>query len=178
MIGKGLSLMPAAASPPGQPSVPAELAELLSQNTLCTLKHSQRACNPPLANSPSRVWRCACAQVCVMQPTVGIKNALQEGRPIPRSPAVLYRGLGVRPSPQTPAHHACRERMELAVPQAPTEVPPPGCSHLPRRWWWRLRLTPGADQQQPSAAPPPGTAQERSTWLRSSACNLTRAAAS
>ena len=30
-----------------------------------------------------------------MQPTVGIKNALQEGRAIPRSPAALYRGLTV-----------------------------------------------------------------------------------
>lgn len=31
-----------------------------------------------------------------MQPTVGVKNALQEGRPVPRSPLVLYRGLVVR----------------------------------------------------------------------------------
>jgi hypothetical protein len=34
-------------------------------------------------------------EVCLLQPTVGIKNALQEGRPIPRSVAHLYRGLGV-----------------------------------------------------------------------------------
>jgi solute carrier family 25 citrate transporter 1 len=32
-------------------------------------------------------------QVVIMQPLVGIKNALQEGRPIPRNPAHLYRGL-------------------------------------------------------------------------------------
>ncbi|GFR52575.1 hypothetical protein Agub_g15168 [Astrephomene gubernaculifera] len=32
-------------------------------------------------------------EVCIMQPLVGIKNALQEGRPIPRHPAHLYRGL-------------------------------------------------------------------------------------
>ncbi|KAG2493696.1 hypothetical protein HYH03_008210 [Edaphochlamys debaryana] len=32
-------------------------------------------------------------EVCIMQPLVGIKNALQEGRPIPRNPAHLYRGL-------------------------------------------------------------------------------------
>jgi hypothetical protein len=34
-------------------------------------------------------------EVCVMQPTVGVKNALQEGRSVPRNPAVLYRGLTV-----------------------------------------------------------------------------------
>lgn len=32
-------------------------------------------------------------EVCVMQPTVAVKNAIQEGRPIPRAPAGLYRGL-------------------------------------------------------------------------------------
>lgn len=30
-----------------------------------------------------------------MQPTIAIKNALQEGRPVPWSPKLLYRGLGV-----------------------------------------------------------------------------------
>ena len=35
-------------------------------------------------------------EVIIMQPTVGIKNALQEGRPVPRSPFQLYRGLAVR----------------------------------------------------------------------------------
>lgn len=35
------------------------------------------------------------AEICVMQPTVAIKNALQEGRPVPRQIPVLYRGLGV-----------------------------------------------------------------------------------
>lgn len=34
-------------------------------------------------------------EVCVMQPTVGVKNALQEGRPVPRNPMALYRGLTV-----------------------------------------------------------------------------------
>lgn len=33
------------------------------------------------------------AEVCFMQPMVGIKNALQEGRPIPTNPLHLYRGL-------------------------------------------------------------------------------------
>lgn len=33
------------------------------------------------------------AEVCIMQPLVAIKNALQEGRPVPRNPAHLYRGL-------------------------------------------------------------------------------------
>lgn len=32
-------------------------------------------------------------EVCIMQPLVGIKNALQEGRPVPRNPVHLYRGL-------------------------------------------------------------------------------------
>ena len=35
-------------------------------------------------------------EVCIMQPTVAVKNAIQEGRPIPRAPAGLYRGLLVR----------------------------------------------------------------------------------
>lgn len=34
-------------------------------------------------------------EVCIMQPLVGIKNALQEGRPVPRNPVHLYRGLAV-----------------------------------------------------------------------------------
>ena len=35
-------------------------------------------------------------EVLVMQPTVGVKNALQEGRPIPwGQPTQLYRGLVV-----------------------------------------------------------------------------------
>ena len=31
-----------------------------------------------------------------MQPIVGVKNALQEGRAVPRTPLALYRGLLVR----------------------------------------------------------------------------------
>ncbi|KAI3435642.1 hypothetical protein D9Q98_001700 [Chlorella vulgaris] len=34
-------------------------------------------------------------EVSIMQPTVGIKNALQEGRPVPKTIAGLYRGLPV-----------------------------------------------------------------------------------
>lgn len=34
-------------------------------------------------------------EVCVMQPMVAFKNALQEGRPLPRTPLALYRGLVV-----------------------------------------------------------------------------------
>lgn len=34
-------------------------------------------------------------EVAIMQPTVGIKNALQEGRPIPRTIPAVYRGLAV-----------------------------------------------------------------------------------
>ena len=34
-------------------------------------------------------------EVCIMQPTVGIKNALQQNRPVPWSPMVLYRGVAV-----------------------------------------------------------------------------------
>lgn len=35
------------------------------------------------------------SEVCIMQPVVGIKNALQEGRALPRQVSHLYRGLGV-----------------------------------------------------------------------------------
>ena len=35
------------------------------------------------------------AEIIVLQPTIGIKNALQEGRPVPRSISALYRGLGM-----------------------------------------------------------------------------------
>ena len=34
-------------------------------------------------------------EVILMQPMVGIKNALQEGRPVPANPLHLYRGLAV-----------------------------------------------------------------------------------
>lgn len=34
-------------------------------------------------------------EVTIMQPTVAIKNALQEGRPLPRTPLAYYRGLSV-----------------------------------------------------------------------------------
>jgi solute carrier family 25 citrate transporter 1 len=35
-------------------------------------------------------------EMVLMQPMLACKNALQEGRPIPRNPLHLYRGLGVR----------------------------------------------------------------------------------
>ena len=35
-------------------------------------------------------------EVCLMQPMVAFKNALQEGRPLPRTPTQMYRGLLVR----------------------------------------------------------------------------------
>jgi hypothetical protein len=34
-------------------------------------------------------------EVIVMQPMVAFKNALQEGRPLPKTPIALYRGLVV-----------------------------------------------------------------------------------
>ncbi|PSC69614.1 Mitochondrial Carrier (MC) Family [Micractinium conductrix] len=34
-------------------------------------------------------------EVSIMQPTVGVKNALQEGRPVPRTIPMLYRGVVV-----------------------------------------------------------------------------------
>ena len=37
-------------------------------------------------------------EVCMMQPMVAFKNAMQEGRPMPRGPVELYRGLLVRQS--------------------------------------------------------------------------------
>jgi hypothetical protein len=40
-------------------------------------------------------------EVCLMQPMVAFKNALQEGRPMPRTPVQMYRGLLVsRPALQ------------------------------------------------------------------------------
>lgn len=41
-------------------------------------------------------------EVCVMQPTVAVKNALQEGRAIPRAPGLLYRGLGINAGSMAP----------------------------------------------------------------------------
>ena len=35
-------------------------------------------------------------EVFIMQPTVAVKNALQEGRPLPAYPTAYYRGLLVR----------------------------------------------------------------------------------
>lgn len=32
-------------------------------------------------------------EVLINQPTVAVKNALQEGRPLPANPAAYYRGL-------------------------------------------------------------------------------------
>ncbi len=50
-------------------------------------------------------------EVCIMQPTVGVKNAIQEGRPIPRNPAGLYRGLLVRlPAPSIHSALHCASR--------------------------------------------------------------------
>ena len=34
-------------------------------------------------------------EVCMLQPTVAVKNALQQGKPIPTSIGMLYRGVGV-----------------------------------------------------------------------------------
>ena len=34
-------------------------------------------------------------EVCMMQPTIALKNAFQEGRPISFTPSHLYRGIGV-----------------------------------------------------------------------------------
>ena len=34
-------------------------------------------------------------EVLLMQPTVAVKNALQQGKSIPTSPAQLYRGVAV-----------------------------------------------------------------------------------
>ena len=35
-------------------------------------------------------------EVMLLQPTIALKNAIQEGRPLPATPAQLYRGVGVR----------------------------------------------------------------------------------
>lgn len=45
-------------------------------------------------------------EVAIMQPTVTVKNAMQQGRPLPTTPVALYRGLLVRTHaiPCTPSH--------------------------------------------------------------------------
>lgn len=47
-------------------------------------------------------------EVFIMQPMMALKNALQEGRPIPTRPRELYRGLLVSGAPHaapcSPAH--------------------------------------------------------------------------
>ena len=44
-------------------------------------------------------------EVCLLQPTIAMKNAFQEGRPLQLAPGHLYRGIGVRTRP-SPAHTA------------------------------------------------------------------------
>eukprot|EP00983_Pelagomonas_calceolata_P007637 247884-Pelagomonas_calceolata.AAC.3 len=39
-------------------------------------------------------------EVCLLQPMMAFKNAMQEGRPIPRNPIQIYRGL----TPMTMCH--------------------------------------------------------------------------
>jgi hypothetical protein len=46
-------------------------------------------------------------EVCLMQPTVAFKNAIQEGRPIPLNPVHMYRGLGVRARSRARGHELC-----------------------------------------------------------------------
>lgn len=41
-------------------------------------------------------------EVCLMQPTVAVKNALQEGRPLPKHPALYYRGLLINAASMAP----------------------------------------------------------------------------
>lgn len=53
------------------------------------------------------------SEVCLMQPMVGIKNALQEGRPIPTYPLHLYRGLVV-----SSVMPVCRRGRLIASPLA------------------------------------------------------------
>ena len=48
------------------------------------------------------------AEVCLLQPMMAFKNALQEGRPIPKNPVHIYRGLTVRVC-------ACGARVPLVI---------------------------------------------------------------
>ena len=65
--------------------------------------------------------RCPLYITPALQPTVGIKNALQEGRPVPRTLATLYRGLGVSPPLPLP--------LPLLLPP-PTAHPPAGAAAI------------------------------------------------
>ena len=55
-------------------------------------------------------------EVSVMQPTVTIKNALQEGRALPKSPIALYRGYLV--SRSISLLRLCAENTALLMPTA------------------------------------------------------------
>ena len=68
-------------------------------------------------------------EVSVMQPTVTIKNALQEGRALPKSPIALYRGYLVSASISTPysgcvlkTQHHSRQRLRLSSVMCAREV--------------------------------------------------------
>ena len=66
-----------------------------------------------------------------MQPTVGIKNALQEGRPLPRSLPALYRGLtinAVSMAPITAVQFGANRAFEQFVQRA-TGAPRFECPH-------------------------------------------------
>eukprot|EP00882_Tetradesmus_deserticola_P024949 GHRQ01027329.1.p1 GENE.GHRQ01027329.1~~GHRQ01027329.1.p1 ORF type:complete len:117 (-),score=5.75 GHRQ01027329.1:626-976(-) len=56
-------------------------------------------------------------EVCLMQPMVAFKNALQEGRPMPTTPIQMYRGLLVSLAVGFGRHGKCQHADYLACRQ-------------------------------------------------------------
>lgn len=73
-------------------------------------------------------------EVCLMQPMVAFKNALQEGRPLPRTPTQMYRGLLVSSSELSHLQQVAMLR---------SSVPPlegHGLQQLHRQWRFSITL--------------------------------------
>lgn len=130
---------------------------------------------PAAAAAPSRVTPlehtligagAGMMEVVVMQPMMAFKNALQEGRPLPRTPLAIYRGLVVRRCRRAGgwvrrAHAGCvklvarRPDIPLFAAAAragarmrplPAPVTPPPLRAQPPRPCAHTRATPAPDQ--------------------------------
>jgi len=109
-------------------------------------------------------------EVIVMQPMVAFKNALQEGRPLPKTPLALYRGLVVSWSPSVACFCWWREAgvatlLLLGLPvqckQRPWQpVPQPPPTPHPHRQPDQL-LQHGAHHSQPVWDQPDAGASDR-----------------
>jgi hypothetical protein len=76
-------------------------------------------------------------EVCLMQPMVALKNALQEGRPLPRTPTQMYRGLLVSSSKLSHLQQVALLHCLLPPPEGV------GLQQLHRQWWFWFSITLG-----------------------------------